>query len=158
MLSAAVLVEDTGVGRVKLGLDREPVMSFALSARDVELVHRGVALTARILFAAGAREVLLPFAHLPALASVDDVAKIESLPRRPEAIELLTVHIMGSARMAREPGDGVCDAFGFVHGAPGLAVADASLFPSSVGVNPQESIMALALRNAEQWSRSLVRA
>ena len=158
MLTAAVLVEDTGVGRVKLGLDREPVMSFALSQRDVELVHRGVALTARILFAAGAREVLLPFAHLPAIASVDEIARIESLPRRPEAIELLTVHIMGSARMAREREQGVCDAFGLVHGVPGLAVADASLFPSSVGVNPQESIMALALRNAEHWSASLVRA
>jgi hypothetical protein len=54
MLSAAVLVEDTGVGRVKLGLDREPVMA-SRSDGDVEQVHRGVALTARILFAAGAR-------------------------------------------------------------------------------------------------------
>ncbi len=64
----------------------------------------------------------------------------------------MTVHIMGSARMAADPRDGVVDPWGFVHGIQGLAIADASLFPSSVGVNPQESIMALVLRNVERMA------
>jgi choline dehydrogenase-like flavoprotein len=154
MMTAACLVEDSGEGRVRLGLDREPAMSFRLSARDIELVHRGVAMTAEIMFAAGAREVLLPFAHLPQISSPDELGRIHALERRPGAIELMTVHIMGSARMSRDPADGVVDADGQVHGIPGLAVADASLFPSSVGVNPQESIVALALRNAERLGRA----
>ncbi len=157
MMTAATLVEDTGEGRVRLGLDRRPFMTFRLSARDVETIHRGVALTAQVLFAAGARRVLLPFAHLPEIGTMDDVARIATLPRRPGAIELMTVHIMGSARMSREPRDGVVDPHGFVHGVEGLAVADASLFPSSVGVNPQESILALALRNVGRLADTLSR-
>jgi len=38
-----------------------------------------------------------------------------------------------------------------VHDTDGLVVADASVLPSSIGVNPQETIIALALRNAERW-------
>ena len=152
MLTAGALVEDTGEGRVRLGLDLQPYMTFRLSPRDVETIHRAVALTSELLFAAGAREVLLPFAHLPRLGSSDEIQRVHALPRRPGATELMTVHIMGSARMAADPRDGVVDPWGFVHGIEGLAIADASLFPSSVGVNPQESIMALVLRNAERMA------
>jgi choline dehydrogenase-like flavoprotein len=63
----------------------------------------------------------------------------------------MTVHIMGSARMAVDPKAGATDAYGRVFGCQGLYVADASLFPSPVGVNPQETIMALAVRNSERW-------
>src|SRR4029077_21092962 len=67
MLTAATLVEDEGEGRVVLGPDRQPYMLFDLSPRDLATVHRGVALTAELLFAAGARRVLLPFADLSML-------------------------------------------------------------------------------------------
>ncbi len=157
MITAAALIEDTGEGRVRLGPDREPIMSFKLSAQDMETVHKGVAMTARILFEAGAREVLLPFAHLPKIDSADELELVEKLERDPGATELMTVHIMGSARMSTQPGAGVTDAYGRVHGVEGLAVADASLFPSSVGVNPQESIVALALRNVEHLARTIRR-
>ena len=36
---------------------------------------------------------------------------------------------------------------------PGLIVADASLFPGPVGINPMETVMALAKRNAGGCSR-----
>ena len=130
-------------------------MTFKLSAHDVETIHRGVALTAELMFAAGARRVLLPFAHLPELGSADEIGRIASLARKPNAIELMTVHIMGSARMSTRPEDGVVDARGLVHGVDGLAIADASLFPSSIGVNPMESIVALALRNVERLATML---
>ena len=44
----------------------------------------------------------------------------------------------------------MCDPYGKVRGYEGLWVADASLFPSPIGVNPMETIMALATRNAER--------
>ena len=50
-----------------MGPDRQPYMVQTLGAADLERLHRGVALTAELLFAAGARRVLLPFADLPAL-------------------------------------------------------------------------------------------
>jgi choline dehydrogenase-like flavoprotein len=44
-----------------------------------------------------------------------------------------------------------------VHDTPGLAIADASVIPSSIGVNPMETIVALALRNSDRWIDDLKR-
>ena len=57
---------------------------------------------------------------------------------------------MGTARMSQDPRRGVTDSFGAFHGVPGLYVADASLFPTPIGVNPMETILALATRNAHR--------
>ena len=56
--------------------------------------------------------------------------------------------MMGTARMGSDRSAAVTDAFGFVHDADRLLVADASLFPTPVRVNPMETIMALATRAA----------
>jgi choline dehydrogenase-like flavoprotein len=151
MLTAATLVEDRSEGRVVLGPDGQPYMLFSLSQRDVQTVHRGVALTAELLFAAGAREVLLPFADLPSIETREQIKRIAERPLVARTIELMTVHIMGTARMATDARMGATDPVGGVFGTDGLVVGDASLLPSSIGVNPQESIMALALRNADRW-------
>jgi choline dehydrogenase-like flavoprotein len=151
MLTAATLIEDQGEGRVVMGLDRQPQLVFDMNRTDLDTLHRGVALTAELMFAAGAREVLLPFADLPSLAGPGELHRILDRPRVPDGIELMTVHIMGTARMARDAQHGATDASGAVFDTEGLVVADAAALPSSVGVNPQESIVALALRNADRW-------
>jgi len=151
MLTAATLVEDDTEGRIVMGPDREPYMVQTLGDADLERLHRGVALTAELLFAAGARKVFTPFADLPTLDGPGDVARIATRPRVRDTIELMTVHIMGTARMARDAAAGATDASGAVFGVEGLVVADASVLPSSIGVNPQETIIAMTLRNCERW-------
>jgi choline dehydrogenase-like flavoprotein len=151
MLTAATLVDDHTEGRVVMGLDRQPYMVQTLDDADLERLHRGVGLTAELLFAAGARRVLLPFADLPALEGPGELHRIATRPRVRETIELMTVHIMGTARMAIDPARGATDGTGAVHGVRGLVVADASVLPSSIGVNPQETIVAVTLRNTERW-------
>jgi choline dehydrogenase-like flavoprotein len=151
MLTAATLVDDETEGRVVMGLDRQPYMMQTLGTADLERLHRGVRLTAELLFAAGARKVLLPFADLAVLDGPGELPRIDARPRVRETIELMTVHIMGSARMAVDPVRGATDPDGAVHGSRGLVVADASVLPSSIGVNPQETIVAVTLRNVERW-------
>jgi choline dehydrogenase-like flavoprotein len=151
MLTAATLVEDDTEGRVHLGPDLQPFMWQTLAGGDIERLHRGVALTAELLFAAGAREVLLPFSDLQAIANPGEIRRIHERPRDRGAIELMTVHIMGTARMARDATHGGTDASGAVFDTSGLVVADASAIPTSLGVNPQETIVALTLRNVDRW-------
>jgi cholesterol oxidase len=55
-----------------------------------------------------------------------------------------TAHILGGATMGRSPEEGVCDAHGRVFGYPGLYVADGSLVPANLGVNPSLTITALS--------------
>ena len=61
-----------------------------------------------------------------------------------------TAHIMGTARMGRDPRNSVVDPFGRLHELDNVYVADGSVFPSSGGFNPTLTIMALALRMARQ--------
>jgi cholesterol oxidase len=55
-----------------------------------------------------------------------------------------TAHILGGAVMAAGPAQGVCDPQGRVFGHEGLYVADGSLVPANLGVNPSLTITALA--------------
>ncbi|MBE1537322.1 GMC oxidoreductase [Actinomadura algeriensis] len=61
---------------------------------------------------------------------------------------IVTVHPLGGAPMADHPGRGVCDAFGEVHGFPGLYIADGAAMPGPVGPNPSLTIAAHADRMA----------
>ena len=62
----------------------------------------------------------------------------------------ITVHPLGGCPMADEADAGVVDSFGRVHGYSGLHVADGSIVPTALGVNPSETIAALAERNVER--------
>jgi choline dehydrogenase-like flavoprotein len=158
MFPVGCLIEDTSTGKVVLGPDREPQMIYSLSPRDTATTHEGVAKICELLFAAGAKRCMLPFAELTEIGSPDDIRRIRSRPADPRGIELMTVHIMGSARMALDSRNGATDALGRVFDVPGLYVADASLFPSPVGVNPQETIAALVTRNVRRWLEEDVRS
>lgn len=57
-------------------------------------------------------------------------------------------HPMGTCRMGSDPAASVVGPYGEAHDVRGLFVADASVFPSCVGVNPQVTIMAFATRTA----------
>jgi choline dehydrogenase-like flavoprotein len=150
MITAGCLVEDTGTGRVRNIPGAGPQVVYQITDADAARVVRGVALTAEIMFAAGARRVLLPFAGAPEAHDPADVARLAARPVAKRSIELFTVHLMGTARMSEDPGRGVVDSYGAFHGMRGLFVADASLFPGPIGVNPMETILALVTRNAER--------
>ena len=71
----------------------------------------------------------------------------------PAALQPTGFHPMGTAHMGGDPARSVTDSWGAVRAARGLHVADASLFPTCVGVNPQVSIMAFAARIARRLAR-----
>lgn len=69
-----------------------------------------------------------------------------TLGRRP-----ITVHSQGGCSMSDKPERGVVDATGEVWHQPGLFVMDGSVFPSSVGVNPSNTIAALTELNIRHF-------
>lgn len=157
MLFAGVLLEDTGRGVVKNFMNRNPIMIYNLNDYDFYRLRRGAALLSLLLFTVGAKKVILPFRSLPEIKSPDHIYKIFDSGIKKEHLELMTVHIMGTAKMSREPKRGVTDMWGRVYGVENLFVADASLFPSPVGVNPMLSIMAVSMKVGdyifENWGR-----
>jgi len=150
MVTAGCLIEDTGAGRVRQVPGLGAHVTYQINDRDTARLVRGVQLTAELMFAAGARSVLLPFGGAPEVRDPAGLRNLLAGPVDTRSLELFTVHLMGTARMCEDPRRGVTDSYGAFHGVPGLFVADASLFPGPVGVNPMETILALVTRNAER--------
>jgi choline dehydrogenase-like flavoprotein len=145
--SIGVHLSDRSGGRVGLGANGSTRVTYRLTSADARRLTFGIARAAEIHFAAGATEVYPNIARAPVLRP-GDLASFEATVFKPAELRLEAFHPMGTARMASDPAAGVCDVDGSVRGANDLYVADASLFPTSVGVNPMMTIIGFAKRVA----------
>jgi choline dehydrogenase-like flavoprotein len=149
-----VLACDRAVPQNRIAVDRmgRPVVHYTFTEQTVEALVRATRASARIFFAAGAQRVHAPEAD-PPLIEVADAGRVDELIDArhflPGKISVSAAHLMGGCSMGRSAADSVTDAWGRVHGVPWLRVADASLFPDSLEINPYLTIMALADRVAE---------
>jgi choline dehydrogenase-like flavoprotein len=139
--------------RVMINGAGKPVVHYHFTPEVTRALVRGTVASARIFFAAGARRVHLPMAQPPAVeardaARLDRIA--EEAPFQLGKVTVSAAHLQGGCAMGRTAADSVTDAFGRVHGVPWLRVADASLFPNSVEINPYLTTMSLADRVAEK--------
>ncbi len=148
ILLSGVLVEDSGSGTVARTFLGVPEVHYTVTAEVHRRVLRGAKLLAEMHFALGADKVLLPFVNVPILTSVDQLRGLDEKRVPCEALDLFTVHLMGTARMGASPNDSVVGPTGECWALPGCYIADASLFPTAIGVNPQLTVMALATRVA----------
>ncbi|HUF67127.1 MAG TPA: GMC family oxidoreductase [Longimicrobiales bacterium] len=124
---------------------------YDLESRDISNLRKGLRFACELLFAAGAREVLTGVHGLPErLTSPDQLRSIEAGPDDAACYSLTTSHLFGTARMSPDPAGGVVDADFAAHRLPGLYVVDSSVFPTNLGVNPQHTIMAIAMYGAER--------
>jgi len=123
-----------------------PVVRYRLSSDDVAIARRGVRRLGEVFLAAGALEVYPGVAGFDAV--VRDPARLAALdrdgPLDPRAYSMTVTHLFGTARMGSDPQRSVVGLDFQHHRVPGLYVADSSVFPSNLGVNPQIPIMALA--------------
>jgi choline dehydrogenase-like flavoprotein len=154
MAAAGSVISDDGVGRVR-PLGGGALIRYDLTETDAAKIVRGIALAARIFFAAGARRVYPMLPGLSAIDSPDDVARIESGRWKPGELKVSAYHPMGTCRMGADPHTSVVDDFGQTHDVPGLWVLDASVMPASTVVNPQITVMALASRGARRLAATL---
>ena len=147
-------VSDTSAGRVRAGPDGRPIVTYRLNDLDTRRALLGLVTAARILFAAGAERVHLGLPGLGSVSSATELAAVERGRLRPWHLRLTAFHPMGTVRMGGDPERSVLDPRGAHRGAERLWVADASIFPTCVGVNPQMTIMAFAHRTAEAIAAS----
>jgi choline dehydrogenase-like flavoprotein len=127
------------------------VIRFDPERRDIENLRRALRITAELLFVAGAREVITGVHGLPErITSADQARLFEDGPLDPAAYLFSMSHLFGTARMSVRPANGVVGPDFAVHGLRGLYVVDSSVFPTNLGLNPQLTIMAIAMHAAEQ--------
>ena len=111
-------------------------------------LREGLAAIARIFFAAGAKRVFLPTERFTTLESEHDVRILHDRIRTMRDLQCGSSHPQGGNPMSDDRTLGVVDTDFAVHDFDNAFVCDASVFPDAFGVNPMNTIMALALHAA----------
>jgi choline dehydrogenase-like flavoprotein len=144
----SAMVHDETSGEVDVDGEGRPLIRYTMSARDRAQLAKGLVSCARLLLAAGAREVIVPAIPPLRVTRPADLDALDSSVLRPHSVPLSAVHPMGTMRMGEDPKASVVRSTGEHHQLRGLFVADGSLFPTSIGVPPQISIYSFALHLA----------
>jgi len=144
------MVRDGSDGLVHRGPGGRPVIRYSVSMRTQARLRKGASLMARMFLAGGASEVVPGFAGLAPVRTMAAAEALEHVPTGPMDFTLLGAHPLGTCRMGTGPDRAVVDFDCRVFGTDNLFVVDGSVLPSSLGVNPQVTIMAMALRAAER--------
>ena len=162
------IVKDDGGGRISETRSGFAKIEYRTTPRDERTLRAALGSLVRMAESAGASEVIAAGSPPIAWRREDGVEAFEVLQRRltrfdfsPNHGTVFSAHQMGTARMGSDPVDHACDPLGRVrsssrprtsdpHGGviKGLYVADGSLFPTALGVNPMITILALAKRVA----------
>jgi choline dehydrogenase-like flavoprotein len=139
-----VVVGSQRNGTVKPTRGRGMRLTYDPSDADLALMLKGTKLAARIHFASGALRVMPMTFRSRSYTSLEQVDELDEIVRDNTDIALHTSHPQGGNAVSRDPGKGVIDERFGIHGIENVYVCDASVFPSSVTVNPQLTVMALA--------------
>jgi choline dehydrogenase-like flavoprotein len=147
---AAITSEGRGAVRAVRGM-RDPLVTYRLTRRDREVLRSGLARLALLMLEAGADSVYPSFRDAPVVRNRADLATMQERFVAARA-SVMTVHLCSTVPMGEAAGITGADSFGRVHGTRNVWVNDASLLPSAPGVNPQATVMAIAIRNARRFA------
>ena len=141
------MIADQPVGRVQ-NIGNQTIIRYNIAPGDARTLLKAMVIMGRTLFAAGAVEVLTGVTGVGPVRSAEALeATVSTIS--PGRLHLAAFHPAGSVRAGADPERAAVDAQGRLRGVNGVWVADASVLPSCPEVNPQVSIMAVALAIAD---------
>ncbi len=147
---AAITSQGRGWVQAVPGL-RDPIVTYRLTRRDRHLLGQGLSRLALLMLEADAVEVYPSFRNAPSVRTRADLAAMTSSFTASTA-SVMTVHLCSTVPMGEHDRRCAADSFGKVRGSTNVYVNDASLLPEAPGVNPQASVMAVAIRNARRFA------
>jgi choline dehydrogenase-like flavoprotein len=141
-----LMVSDLSRGWVRERAGRVEIR-YDLNREDTATFKRGIELLCELYAAIGARAIYPPLTGIAELAG-GDLDRLRRHEVRAQDLALMAFHPLGTARADARPDHGVVTGELRVHEMDNVWIADASVIPSSIGVNPQITIMALSTRLA----------
>jgi len=143
-------------GSVRLRGDGSPELDYPLGDYLWDGARRALLTMAEIQFAAGAASVQPAHEMAPRYTSWREAkAAIAALPQGPQLTRVVSAHVMGGCAMSGDERLGVTAPDGRYRGLSNLSVHDGSLFPTSIGANPQLSIYGLTAMLASGLAATL---
>jgi choline dehydrogenase-like flavoprotein len=143
------MIEDTSRGEVRPGARGSPLITYSLNRRDTDRIQKAMAVMCEVFLAAGARRVFPMVPGMEELSTTAEVRTLRSMSLSASAFDLTAYHPLGTCRIGTDPRTSVLGPDFETHEVERLFVADGSAVPGPLGVNPQMTIMAMALRAAE---------
>jgi choline dehydrogenase-like flavoprotein len=143
-------------GQVELRDDGSPLLDYPISDYVLEGARRSMLSMAQIQFEAGATTVY-PGHELAEGTSTwaETKAAIEALPMKPLLTKIGSAHVMGGCGIAADASKGVTRPDGVHWQLENLSIHDGSIFPTSIGANPQLSIYGNVNRLAQGLAKRL---
>ncbi len=143
------MIEDTSRGTVRTGMGRSPLITYDMNEFDSQKMGRAVAILCEIFLAAGAKRVAPMLPGFDEVRTASDITALRNHRFSPSEFEVTAYHPLGTCRIGVDPKTSVCRPDHETHEVESLFIADGSAVPSALGVNPQMTIMAMALRCGE---------
>ena len=150
------MIRDDGVGSVRGRLGGRPFIRYDLTRQATDLFGKGAAVLSELLLRGGASEVLVGIGDVVSVGSVEEARRLAERRFRPADFRSMAFHPLGTCRIGTSEKTGVIDLDHRVFGTDNLYVMDGSSVPSSLGVNPQITIMTLATRAADALATRLL--
>ena len=147
--SLGIMISEKTEGRVRADDNGDPVMTFHIGQEDARTLQKAMLVADRVLFAAGAKKVMNGNLAMPVINTVTELEDFSAQKTRASDYLLMAFHPQGTCRMGTDPKKSVVNGEGRSHDIENLYIADASVFPTSLGVNPQETIWAVSSKISE---------
>src|SRR5208283_1206574 len=126
-----------------------PLITYNLTQHDADRFQRATVLLANIFLAAGATRVYPMLPGMEELSTVEEIRRLSAMKLSPGAFDVTAYHPLGTCRMGTDPDTSVVGPDFQTHEVEQLFVVDGSVVPGPLGVNPQMTIMAMALKAGE---------
>lgn len=139
---------ETSNGSVHVDRSGRPRIQYRLGAADTRHVKASMTAAARLHLAAGAKVAMSLHTQPVEVRREADLAALHDAATGPNQLGLFSAHVNGTCRMGHDARVSAVSPEGERYGVRGVYVADGSLLPTAPGVNPQETIYALASRVA----------
>ena len=151
---------DAPGGSIQLRADGSPILDYPLTATVFEALKRAIKVQVEVQFAAGATRVFTGHQQSKPggyTSNAEAQAAVDAFNFAPGLLRMQSAHQMGGCGMSADPREGVVNGDGRHHQISNLSVHDASVFPTSLGANPQETIFALTARMTSKLALDIFR-
>lgn len=140
------MIRPEGSGKIRyIPSVQDPIVTYRLTKKDWALLHVGLQQLIQVMFVAKAHFVVPSIVGHHGFHACDSKKIIDRLV--PKSTTLMSVHLFGSCPMGENPEKCAANSYGQLHEFDNIFINDASLIPDATGTNPQNTIMAIALRN-----------
>jgi choline dehydrogenase-like flavoprotein len=159
---AGIVVRDDNIGKVSLTTTNRASISYEPGKKELISLANGVKVLGKMWFALGARRIIIPHRITNIIENETDIPTlVDRIINDSKNLLLGSAHPQSGNKIGTDQANSVVDSDCKVHGFGNLFVCDASVFPTSVGVNPQITVMAvasiIASRLIENWNSKYAR-